>query len=46
MNDVFKIDEIFFIDLGLSDLAKKFKTERRERSYSDDETMILNIVSK
>jgi hypothetical protein len=27
-------------------LAKNFKTERRKRSYSDDETMILNIVSK
>ena len=27
-------------------LAKKFKTERRERSYSDDETMILNAISK
>ena len=27
-------------------LAKNFKTERRKSSYSDDETMILNIVSK
>lgn len=27
-------------------VAKTFKTERRERSYSDDETMILKAVSK
>lgn len=27
-------------------LAKNFKIERRKRSYSDDETMILNTVSK
>ncbi len=27
-------------------LAKKFKTEKRKRSYSDDETMILKSVLK
>jgi hypothetical protein len=26
--------------------AKNFKIQKRKRSYSDDETMILNIVSK
>lgn len=27
-------------------LAKNFKIERRKRSYSEDETMILNSISK
>jgi len=27
-------------------LAKKFKTEKRKRSYSDDENMILNTILK
>jgi hypothetical protein len=27
-------------------IAKKFKTEKRDRSYSDDENMILQAVSK
>jgi hypothetical protein len=27
-------------------LAKKFKTEKRKRSYSDDENMILKTISK
>jgi hypothetical protein len=26
--------------------GKRFKKERRERSYSDDENMILNIIKK
>ena len=27
-------------------ISKKFKIEKRERSYSDDENMILQAVSK
>ena len=27
-------------------VAKKFRTEKRKRSYSDDENMILKVVSK
>ena len=27
-------------------VAKKFRTEKRKRSYSEDESMILNAVSK